>query len=331
MTKASKPTGKAFSTMLLLAAGVAAIPAVGALLLGLSPTLQLLSTRTVQAAAFVHFGIIAWLVALLLVGFAALRVRRTWVAALGLPLAAGLVWQLSWIAPFYRSDQVAHRTPLSVAVINLDWGRGDLDQLIRKIDDADTVVLIEIDHETRAELRLRGFARAYPHQVHKGTGAAGTSIYSRLPLDNLGSGGTTFGSPLARIHHDTGPILLMGVHPVNPMGGRDPWFTDARSLREHIRPHVGEPLVVAGDFNAIDRHATLRPLLEEDGLSSTARITGAGLPRTWPTAGPGSRFGPLIGIDHVLVSPSMTAVSHRQFEIDNTDHAGLWVEVAKRA
>lgn len=319
------------TTLLLLGALAAAIPASGALLLGWLPALQLRSTRFVQAASFVHFGLAGWAIALVLVVLAALVVRRGLVALLGLPLALGLAWQLTWIAPLYLPNPADHATPMSVAVMNIEVGGGDLDQLIAHVGTADVVVLIEIDDGAREELRQRGFSAAYPHQIHAGQGVGGTSLYSRLPMDDLGSGDTAFGSPLARVHHSSGPILVMGVHPVNPMGGRDPWLTDAANLRAHIRPHLGENLVVAGDFNAIDRHATMRPLLTTDGLRSTADLTGAGLPRTWPTAGTGSRFGPLIGIDHVLVSPSMTAVNHQQFQIENTDHAGLWVEVARRA
>lgn len=299
-----------------------------ALLLGLFPHLQLLSTRSVQAASFIHFGLLGWLAAAVLMALAALLVRRV---ALGVVLAllvAGLLWQGSWLLPYYTPETLDHQDPLLLAVINISNGEADPTQLIAATNPADVVVIVEHTDTARADLAVRGFTRTFPHAVHEGNGVGGTSIYSRFPLDDLGPAPTIFGSPLVRLHHPTGPLLLMGVHPVNPMAGAATWASDAATLRTHIRAHAHEPLIVAGDFNAIDRHATMRPLLGPDGFRSTADLAGAGFQRTWPTHAY-TPF-PILGIDHVLVNGPLTALSHRTFVIDGTDHAGLLTEVARR-
>ncbi|MDO5498966.1 MAG: endonuclease/exonuclease/phosphatase family protein [Propionibacteriaceae bacterium] len=325
------PARRTFAILFLLGAIVFAVPAAGALLLGASARLQVLNTVTVQLASFAHFGIIGWALALVLALASVALARRRLLTLLTLPLIAGLVWQLSWLTPYVRADPIPdHAEPMTVAAINIEHGEANLDQFEAHTAAAEVVVVIEITDAVRARLVERGFGRSHPHQVHLRTGIHGTSIYSRFPLDDLGAPDTVFASPLVRVHHSSGPIVVMGVHPINPMGGKTRWLQEAERLRAYIEPHLDEPLVLAGDFNSIDRHITMRRLVEGDGLRSTAALTGDGAPRTWPVRGPGSGLGPLIGIDHVLISPSVTALSHQQFRIDDTDHEGLLVTVAKR-
>lgn len=299
-----------------------------ALVLGLAPGLQLTSTRAVQAASFIHLGLLGWAGAFGLVVLAAVLVRRLALGVLAVPLLAGLVWQGSWVAPYCTADHGPHAASLRLAVINIQNGEGDPDQLVATTADADVLVVIEHSAASRAALADRGITERYAQAVHVDAGVGGTSIYSRFPFDELGSGPTIFGSPAVRVHHPSGPIVVVAVHPVNPMGGARAWLDDAAALRGFVLSHTGEPLVVAGDFNAIDRHATMRPLLTTDGFRSTAEIAGAGFQRTWPTNHPTAPR--VIGIDHVLVNDRLTATKHRTFTIPGTDHAGILTDVALR-
>ncbi|WP_425308531.1 endonuclease/exonuclease/phosphatase family protein [Ammonicoccus fulvus] len=303
--------------------------ALAALALGISPRLQLLSTRTVQAASFVHLGLVGWIGGMLTIVLAARLVRRPGLAALALPLALGALWQATWIVPYYTTNTVAHRTPLTVATINVQDGRADLDGLTAQLQTADVIVIVEHTDAARERLADRGLTESHPHAVHVGNGVGGTSIYSRLPLEDLGAGPTVFGSPVVRLDHPDGPLTLIAAHPVNPMGGAELWAEDAAALRAVILAHADGPVVVAGDLNAIDRHATMRPLLTTDGFRSTADLTGAGFPRTWPTREHGPF--PVLGIDYVLVNAPLTAVSHRTFTVTGTDHVGIIAQVALRA
>ena len=315
--------------LLLLGALALTLAAAPALALGTSPQLQLVSTRAVQAASFVHLGLVGWLGGILAVLLAAGLVRRPGLAVLALPLALGALWQGSWLMPYYTTETVAHGAPLTVATINIQDGQADLDALMVETRTADVIVIVEHTDAARDGLADRGLTASHPHAVHIDSGVGGTSIYSRLPLDDLGSGGTVFGSPVVRIHHPDGPITLIGAHPVNPMGGTRLWVEDAAALRDLIHAHADGPVVVAGDLNAIDRHATMRPLLTTDGFRSTADLTGAGFQRTWPTHERGPF--PVLGIDYVLVNAPLTAVSHRTFTIGGTDHVGIIAQVAARA
>lgn len=324
------PTRFLIGGLFLVSALTVTLPACLALLLGLFPSLQLLTHWMVLMASFIHVGIVGWGMALILVVLAAFTLRRATLAWFVVPLVVGLVWQVSWVVPWYRVDTAPHHSPLSLTVLNVHNGRADLDQVIAHSAGSDVVVIVENPWDSYESLHERDFDERFPHRMHSGVGAGRTSIYSRYPMKELGEGETLFGSPLARIDHVSGPILVLGAHPVNPTVGPRGWTQDAAALRSLAQPYLDEPLIIAGDFNAIDRHATLRPLLEEDSLRSTAELTGAGLPRTWPAHGLGAWFGPLIGIDHVLVSPAMTAVTHEEFRVTGTDHVGLRVTVAKR-
>lgn len=315
--------------LLLLIALALAGTAMTALTLGLSPRLQLLSTRTVQAASFVHLGLVGWIGGIVAVILATRLVRRPTLALLALPLVLGVLWQGSWLVPYYTTVTVAHGTPLTVATINIQDGQADLDELVAETRSADVIVIVEHTDAARDGLADRGLTASHPHAVHVDSGVGGTSIYSRLPVDDLGSGGTVFGSPVVRIHHSDGPIALIGAHPVNPMGGKRLWVNDAAALRDVILTHADGPVVVAGDLNAIDRHATMRPLLTTDGFRSTADLAGAGFQRTWPTHERGPF--PVIGIDYVLVNAPLTAASHRTFTVAGTDHVGIIAQVALRA
>ncbi|OYO21007.1 endonuclease [Enemella dayhoffiae] len=321
-----------FVTMVL---GLGALLGAGAgtptLLLGAFPRLQLRDTRLTQLASFVHLGLVGWLVAsvCLFGALAALRPRQRVWAALPAGLSAlAMACQLIWVAPYLLPNQTRHGAEVRVAALNLEFGQADPDQVIAAVREAEVVVLTEITPEARDALSRKGFDRLFPHRVGEGApGVSGTSIHSRHPLQQVSEAGTVLESRLVRVRLPSGSLLVAGVHPINPMGGADAWAKDAARLRAWLAPHDRERVVVAGDFNAVDRHATMRPWFGA-GYRSSADLTGAGLQPTWPTRGNGSI--PLITIDHVLVSSSMTATSHRVFRVDGTDHAGVIATVAAR-
>ncbi len=82
--------------------------------------------------------------------------------------------------------------------------------------------------------------------------------------------------------------------------------------------------VVAGDFNAVDDHLTMRALYD-DGWRSAANLAGVGFVRTWPA---NRRIPPMIGIDHVLVDGRLTATAFSTFEVPGTDHLGVRAVIA---
>lgn len=307
---------------------IALIPAGIALALGVWPDLQLRSARTAQAASFVHYGLIGWTVAVLALIIAVFRARFHWAAALLLSLAiAGCATQATWIAPNVMANTQPHGKPLRVVSLNLEYGMADPDQTVAQLRQADIALLQEVTPAAAKTLSDKGLGAILPHRLGKGAeGVNGTTIHSRYPLTELEPIPTLLESRLARVATPAGPIVVASVHPVNPMSGPVTWNHDGQVLRAALRPHLGERLVVGGDFNAIDRHLTMINLTA-DGLRNAADLTGTGYRPTWPVNAKGSPV-PLITIDHVLVSRSMTATDLRTFTVSDTDHAGLICDVA---
>ena len=85
------------------------------------------------------------------------------------------------------------------------------------------------------------------------------------------------------------------------------------------------PLVMAGDFNATVDHAPMQALL--DGPVRDAFVeAGTGFGATWPQI-----LGPLLPVmrlDHVLVSASITVVDVQVQITPGSDHRRLAVELA---
>ena len=124
-----------------------------------------------------------------------------------------------------------------------------------------------------------------------------------------------------------GPTL---AEVVRDEGAQEPervaaWLRQAADLRGWLAARDQTiPTVVAGDFNSVDDHSTMRDLYA-DGFHSAANLAGAGFVRTWPA---NRRVPPLIGIDHILVDGRLTATAFSTFEVPGTDHLGVQAVVA---
>lgn len=315
---------RAPTVLLGLTAFCVAIPSAVLTALGLVPRLQARHLRLAQAASFVHWGTLGWALALGLLVAVWMLVRRRG-AALPVAIAAiCLALHASWVLPYYRSDPPAARAALGITALNVEFGNTDGESLARRLAASDVVVLEEATAETVRALSAAGMNKRFPHRAGNGApDVRGTVIYSRLPMTDLGTGPTELESRLVRVQTAHGPVLVAAVHPINPMGGVGPWAVDAARLHAWLRPHFGADLVVAGDFNAVDRHVTMRPWFDA-GLRDAADSAGAGLPRTWPVAGTPAPF-PLIAIDHVLMSRRLTAMRYERLIVPDTDHAGVRV------
>ena len=319
---------RGWTITLLVLAALAAVPGAATAVLGLFPGLHALWWPVAAAAAFLHWGVFAWALAVLL-ALAARRVaRRRAAAAVVTALAvAGLALQVSWLVPSFVPDaEPVAGEALVVLTLNVEVGTAadEPAEIARLAGQADVVVLQEVTRQSVADLGRAGLDERFPHRIGEGeAGASGTVVYSRFPLELVAWVPTSLESVIVRAHTPDGPLTIAGVHPMHPMG---PWVADAATVREALRPHLGERLVVAGDFNAVDRHLTMRDLAD-DGLRDAVDVAGAGWVCTWPAD---RAFPPVVGIDHVLVSASMTALEVRPVEVAGTDHAGLLVTVAPR-
>jgi endonuclease/exonuclease/phosphatase (EEP) superfamily protein YafD len=282
--------------------------------------------------AFTDLGVLGYLLALVGLGGSLLlrfSTRRHVVTVLTVVLA---VVQLSWIVPRFVPAPVVTRTaPVTIFSLNMQFGRADADEIVQSTGQADLVVLTEITEPARQRLLAAGLGRRFDHEVAEALpkdGSAGTTVFSRFPILHT--------EPLpAEIAHQNwlvtvqlpvlGPVLLVAVHPAKPGFGTSIWTTDSRPLRASL-PHIG-PVLVAGDFNAVESHWPMRRL-REDGFRTSTDLAGAGWQPTWPADS--TRLPPLVDIDHILLSPDLTAYASWRVRIDGSDHLAIAATIDRR-
>ncbi|WP_460743371.1 endonuclease/exonuclease/phosphatase family protein [Mariniluteicoccus endophyticus] len=322
-------TRRILTILFAVLAVLAAIPSTATLTLGLLPRLQGRSTLLAQVSAFLHYGLLGWLVTFLLALAALTAARHRSMMLLVVPALAGLVVQTSWVAPYYVNDSAVSDTLLGVTVVNVEFGHMGGPELVKALKGNDVVIVLEATPETLAALTKAGMDRDYPHRAGRGApGVRGTVVYSRLPVKDLGMGPTLLESRLVSVETPSGPILVAGVHPVPPIRSAGEWAVDAAALHGWLAPHLDKNLVIAGDFNAIDRHATMQPYWKA-GYRSSADLAAGGFQRTWPRDGMSFVRFPLVGIDHVLLSPHLTAQRHQLVRVSDTDHLGVRTVVGR--
>jgi endonuclease/exonuclease/phosphatase (EEP) superfamily protein YafD len=108
-------------------------------------------------------------------------------------------------------------------------------------------------------------------------------------------------------------------------GSTTPWADDLAQL-EAVLPTLPGPAIVAGDFNATRDHVQFRDLLTD--FSDSADDAGAGIFPTFPTD---QVVGPLVSIDHVLVSATLVGTGVDSYTVPGTDHRAVVATVGTRA
>lgn len=159
-------------------------------------------------------------------------------------------------------------------------------------------------------------------------------VYSPWPLELLEAPATSDDTYVVRVEAPAGPVTVFAVHVANPQTGFAEWAPDLAVVRQVSERHLGESLVVVGDFNATREHAPLGDLLAV-GLADAAEQAGRGWLPTFPAQrlyGPwaGIHYPSMIGLDHVLVGPGVEATEVRAFRVDGTDHRGLAARLTLR-
>ncbi len=307
---------------------LAAVPAVVATWLRVLPPS---SERLAKLASFIPYGLIFWLPALLLVGITALRALRhrtpgrPVVVPLALLCAAGLVASVAWQAPAFVADRRPAATePLTVTSLNVAVS-ADPAAAAQAVTGTDVAVFVEAHADWVASLP-QSFRAAYPYRASTDGPARATDsdtvVFSKYPIvssEALPQSNFQQWSAVVRTPQ-LGSVRVVAVHPCNPYCRPGLWVQDAAQLRAWLADHRDMmPMVVAGDFNAVDDHLTMQDLYA-DGFRSAADLAGAGFVRTWPAD---RSFPALIGIDHVLVTPNLTASGFSTFRVRGTDHLGV--------
>lgn len=305
--------------------------------LGAVPEWQVHAPVTAMAAAFIPYGVLAWIVVTAVV----LTSRRWAVRALALVSVAALVLQVGWTRPYWPGSTAPAASPstapLTVMTLNTYYGWADADQLAAAADRyrPDFVVLSELTAGGWERLRETGWEGRFPHRVGE-PGEAWTNesmmVFSPHPLEVLSVPATSDETFVLRVFTPVGPVTVFAVHVANPWDGFGTWRTDLATVRQEATARLDEDLVVVGDFNAVREHQPMRQLLAT-GLADAAEQSGSGWLPTYPAQRlygglTGIPYPSLIGIDHVLLGPGVVAESVDTFRIDGTDHQGLIARIA---
>ncbi|MFT4215919.1 MAG: endonuclease/exonuclease/phosphatase family protein [Micropruina sp.] len=298
------------------------------------------SERLAKAASFIPYGLLFWVPATLLLGVATLRALRhrtpgrPSLAALSLLSIAGLAATMVWHAPAFVADSGRAATkPLTIVSLNVAR-TAKPEAVARAAHGADVVVLVEA-YVTWASSLPASFRAEFPYRAPVDAATsdrmnADVVIFSRHPIatsEPLPKSSFQQWSAVVRTPQ-LGPVRVVGVHPCNPYCRQGLWVDEAGRLRAWLADHQkAMQMIIAGDFNAVDDHLTMQGLYA-DGYRSAADLAGAGFVRTWPAD---RRFPPVIAIDHVLLTPGLTATGFDTFDVPGTDHLGIRTEIARVA
>lgn len=220
--------------------------------------------------------------------------------------------------------------PFSLVTANVLDENPQIPQLAAELAalDADVVLLQEV---TPAVLeRLRGgplWTRYRYRQLSPHEGFAGAAIFSRHPIVS-GLEIPVAGNPMleAEIRTPAGIVRVINVHTIAPLStvGALTWRRQFAAL-EGIARATSTPLILAGDFNATLDHAPLERLVAS-GLRDAFVEAGLGIGATWPRwPGP---IPPVMRLDHVMVSASVSVLSVVEQTSIGSDHRRLFVRLA---
>lgn len=220
------------------------------------------------------------------------------------------------------------RETFSVLSANVYRGKGDPRALVELVDryDVDLLSVQELTPRFARALHEAGIDQRLPEAVEETKkGAAGGGVYSRLPLQPIGTGSPSFfRQPRVEVQLPDGHRLrLIDIHPLTPgRTGIDVWEDSLGDL-----PATGEgvPWVLIGDFNATLDHSRLREVIDR-GYRDAADVAGMALEPTWPNRD--HTLPPFITIDHVLADERLGIVDYGVEDLPGSDHRSIHAELA---
>jgi len=267
-------------------------------------------------ASGASYLMLAAVIALLL--FLIARGWRSAVAA-GIVVAAVAWTQLPIFVP---DGNAAGGTEIRVLQSNLLFGEADVTSVAHHVESrsADVLTVQELTPEIEPRLTADLAAELPYHYLEPTHGGGGTGIYSRYPLrDTVKFDGFLLNNLAATMDHpERGAVTVLNFHPVPPTANFPAWSSEMRRAREILAAQTGLA-VVGADFNATRDHALFRDLLG-GRFASAAELAGAGPMPTWPDD---RAWGPVIGIDHVLVADG-SAEHAESIRIPGSDHRAVF-------
>ncbi|OKL48988.1 hypothetical protein BSR29_03890 [Boudabousia liubingyangii] len=242
------------------------------------------------------------------------------------------------VLPYYQARTANSRAgassaqhgELAVVSINVEFGAGHPDQIAKQVKDhrADVLVVTEAT-QAHAQQLLPLIEAELPFHTELPRSDSGyeTTIYARYPLLDTGllnqywgpySG--SFQIPFATLEHPQGKVRVMGVHVLPPMRARTVslWQRDLMQIGQWAEKSPEVPALAAGDYNAAYVHRPYRQML---GSGHDALDQEGIWPRyTWPHKFPFTR------IDHINLWGAQASEAGT-FEVEGTDHLGVWAKI----
>lgn len=247
--------------------------------------------------------------------------------ALGFCLLNGAI-----VAPHFTGllkERPAGSPSLSVDFLNVHTGnlRNDLVRDYPASSSADVLVLAEVS-DMWVE-RLSGLTNTHPFMVlAPRDDNFGIALFSRLPprrgeIVYLGQAGVP--SVEAEFEFNGGLLLLLGTHPLPPIGGERAHLRDEQlaAVARRIRS-TAMPVILVGDLNSTPWAPSYQRFVRESGLHDTFGVRG--YQPTWPTG----RFPLWLPLDHCLVSGDLKVTRRDIGPAVGSDHHPLRVELRLR-
>ena len=271
-----------------------------------------------------------------LVGFLVAEQERGplgWLVAAG--VACAILWQFSWIWPFFPGAPLQLQSAVRMAAdpddeisfitANVLQSNRSSDRLLQIVlqADPDFVLAVETDQWWVDHL-AEDLGDRYPHHVCvPQSDGYGMSIFSRLELEGIEVQHLVVQAiPSIRTNvvlRSGRRILVHAVHPQPPSIGQDSVERDVELDRlAAITARKSEPTVVLGDLNDVGWSATTERFLERSALRDPRR--GRGLYSTYPARWPGLRYP----LDHIFLSRHFFLRKLKVLPSFSSDHLPLF-------
>lgn len=250
---------------------------------------------------------------------------RGWRSAVAATVVlTGVLW--TQVPLFVADSSAATGTELNVMQTNLLFGGADTGAVVAAVRErrVDVLTVDELTPEAVSGLTASGIDTLLPYQyADPGPGGGGTGIYSRFPLSQtVRHREFVMGNLSATLTHpEIGPIRVFAFHPLPPNIDHRVWLRELDAAAVLLQETAG-PAIVGADFNATSDHAAFRRLVS-GRFAAAAEQAGAGLLLTYPNDRP---WGPVIGIDHILVAGGATE-DIEAFTIPGSDHRAVLARI----
>lgn len=263
------------------------------------------------------------------VGLVAALTARRWATAVVASAACALV-AIVQLPPNVGAVYIGEGRDLVVLQANLKVGGADPNALAELVRDhhVDLLATEELTPDEEDALVDAGLPALLPYRYTAPLvgGGGGLGMWSRFPLtDQHNLPGYSAGVLTARVHLPSRVLTFVALHLSPPY--EQPfgvWQREIADLRGTLADLPDSTAVIAaGDFNATVDHAQFRALLT-GGYRDAVDDAGAGYLPTYPDD---RWWGPVIGIDHVLIRGSAVGTSADTFSVPNSDHRALLVHV----